>query len=558
VTDTGPDDSPEVLIAGAGAVGLTLAVSLGQRGIRCLLAERMPEQGILPRMDLTNARSMEIFGRLGLAGKIRDAGWPLDARFNVFVGRSLAEDPYAMLSYPSILEARERSAVGTDGSQPREPYERISQYNLEALLADEARGLPTVDVCFDSEIVGLRQDSESVQATIRNGDGTERTVSAKYLVGCDGGGSFVRKALGISNTGQPRAARYMLIFFRCPDLLKQTGLDAFRHYYIAGERGGLLIPQDDLQRWAFHFPLAADVDASLIDPAAEVSDRLGLDLDIDVLYASAWHAHLLVAGRYGEGRVFLAGDAAHQYIPTGGFGLNTGIGDADNLAWKLAAALRGWAGPVLLESYHDERQPVGARNRRASEYAATGLATWIGYWDPVVDEDTPEGRAQRRRFVSAVNTYQRRSHEQQGTESGYRYSLSPVIFHESGSLPDPDSPVFQPSAAPGTRLPHLWLERGVSVHDRLGSGFTLLALDADPGQVAAFEIAAGRRGIPLDVLSIDNRSGLKSVYGASMLLIRPDLHIAWRGESADSADAILAFTSGQLLPYPSSPSGERS
>ena len=545
LTDTLPDDSPEVIIAGAGAVGLTLAVSLGQRGIRCLLAERMPEQGILPRMDLTNARSMEIFGRLGLAEKIRDAGWPLDARFNVFAGRSLAEDPYAMLSYPSILEARERSAACTDGSAPREPYERISQYNLEALLADEARALPTVDVRFGSEIVGLRQDGESVQAAVRSADGSERTVSAKYLVGCDGGGSFVRKALGIGNTGQPRAARYMLIFFRCPDLLKKTGLDAFRHYYIAGQRGGLLIPQDDLRRWAFHFPLAPDVDASLIDPAAEVSDRLGLDLDIDVLYASAWHAHLLVADRYGEGRVFLAGDAAHQYIPTGGFGLNTGIGDADNLAWKLAAMLRGWGGPVLLDSYHDERQPVGTRNRRASEYAATGLATWIGYWDSGVDEDTPAGRAKRRRFVSAINTYQRRSHEQQGTESGYRYSLSPVVFHESGPLPDPDSPVFQPSAAPGTRLPHLWLERGVSVHDRLGSGFTLLALDADPGQVAAFEEAARRRDIPLGVLSIDGRADLKRVYGASMLLIRPDLHIAWRGESVGSADAILAFTSGQ-------------
>jgi len=553
VIDTLPDNSPEVLIAGAGPVGLTLAVSLGQRGIHCLLAERMPVPGILPKMDLTNARSMEIFGRLGLAEKIRDVGWPLDARFNVFAGRSLAEDAYAVLSYPSILEARERSAVCTDGSQPREPYERISQYNLEALLADEARALPTVDVCFGSEIVGLRQDSESVQATVRNGDGKERTVSAKYLVGCDGGSSFVRKALGIGYTGQPQAARYMLVFFRCPGLLKKAGLEAFRHYYIAGERGGLLIPQDDLQRWAFHFPLAPDTDASGLDPVAEVSDRLGLDLDIDVLYAAPWHAHLLVADRYGEGRVFLAGDAAHQYIPTGGFGLNTGIGDADNLAWKLAAVLRGWGGPVMLESYNDERQPVGARNRRASEYAAMGLATWIGYWDPGVDEDTPEGRAKRRRFVSAINTYQRRSHEQQGTEFGYRYTVSPVIFHESGPQPDPDSPVYQPSAAPGARLPHLWLERGVSVHDRLGSGLTLLALDADPGQIAAFEIAARRRDIPLEVLSIDSRADLKSVYGAPMLLVRPDLHIAWRGESADSADGILAFTSGHPLPQIAAP-----
>jgi hypothetical protein len=243
--------------------------------------------------------------------------------------------------------------------------------------------------------------------------------------------------------------------------------------------------------------------------------------------------------------VFLAGDSVHQYIPTGGFGLNTGIGDADNLAWKLAAVLRGWGGPALLDSYHDERQPVGLRNCRAADYAATGVRQWRSFYDPSVHQDTAAGREKRRLLAAAINTYQRRSHEQQGTELGYRYSVSGVVAHEPGPLPDADSPVYVPSASAGSRLPHAWIEPGVSVHDRVGLGLTLLAFDAPSGLTDAFTDAAGRRGIPLDVVRLDGRADLRELYGAALLLIRPDMHVAWRGDGADAPDAVLALCTGQ-------------
>ena len=542
---TRENDTPEVLIAGAGPIGLTLAVALGQRGVRTVLIERSPEPGILPKMDLANARSMEIFGRLRLADKIREAGWPLDAPFDVYAGPSLTEPPYAVLSYPSISEARQHIAAARPGTLPREPYERISQYTLEALLLDEARALPGVDVLFGHQLVDLQQDADAVHATIRTPDGDRSTVTARYLVGADGGNSFVRNTLGINYSGPGDAARHILIFFRAPALFEKAGLGPFRHYYLAGERHGILIAQDDLKRFALHLEVEPGTDVAQLDAAEEVRAALGIDLDIELLHVGACTARLVVADQYRAGRVFLAGDSAHQYIPTGGFGLNTGIADADNLAWKLAAVLRGWGGPTLLDSYHDERQPVGLRNCRASEYAAIGVRNWRGRYDPSVHQDTATGLEKRRLLAAAFNTYQRRSHEQQGTELGYRYSLSGVVAHEPGPLPDADSPVYVPSAAAGSRLPHAWIEPEVSVHDHIGFGLTLLAVDAPPQLIGAFTDAAARRGIPLDVVRVDGRDDLRELYGAPLLLVRPDMHVAWRGYDMDAADAVLALCAGQ-------------
>ncbi|GAA5163133.1 FAD-dependent oxidoreductase [Pseudonocardia eucalypti] len=537
-------DETEVLVVGAGPVGLTLAITLGQRGIRTVLIERNPTPGILPKMDLANARSMEIFGRLHLADRIRAAGWPLDAPFDVYAGPSLTEPPYAVLSYPSILESRRHAEEGVPGVHPREPYERISQYTLERLLGDAARALPGVDVLFAHQLVDFRQDADAMHATIQTPDGERSAVTASYLVGADGGNSLVRNTLEINYSGPGDAARHVLIFFRAPALFEKAGLEPFRHYYLAGERHGILIAQDDLTHFALHLEAEPGTDTARLDAAEEVHAALGIGLDIEVLHLGAWTARLVVADQYRAGRVFLAGDSAHQYIPTGGFGLNTGIGDADNLAWKLAATLRGWGGPALLDSYHDERHPVGHRNCRASEYAAVGVRQWRSHYDPSVTQDTAAGRENRRLLAAAFNTYQRRSHEQQGTELGYRYSLSGVIAHEPGPLPDPDSPVYVPSSTAGSRLPHAWIEPGVSVHDRVGFGLTLLAIDAPPELTNAFT-DADRRGIPLDVVRVNGRADLRELYGAPLLLIRPDMHIAWRGDGADAADAVLALCAGR-------------
>ena len=535
----------EVIVVGAGPVGLTLAIALGRQGIRCTLIERAEQGGILPKMDLSNPRTMEIFGRLGLAEQIRQAGWPLDARFDVYVGPSLREEPYQVLSYPSIDEMQSQVAECVDGSMPREPYERISQYNLEALLRREAETIEHVSVRFGHDQIALEQGSDGVRATVRKLKGEKEVLHATYLVGCDGGNSAVRRLLDIPLSGRSAVARMFMIFFRCPDLLERTGLPPFRHYYLAGKRQATLVAQDDLKRWSLHVQIAADADVSKLDPSVEIREALGLELDVEFLYVGAWTPHLVVADKYSSGRVFMAGDATHQYIPTGGFGMNTGIAEADNLAWKLAAVLRGWGGSQLLDSYHNERQPVGVRNCKAAAYAAEGSASWRALYSDLVLERTTEGLQARKRLAQAIDNYQRRSHEQKGIELGYRYVGSPICFDEAGPLPDPDSPIYQPTATPGARLPHAWLEPGVSVHDRIGFGMTLLALDAEPNDVLAFQNAARDLRIPLDVVVLKERPDLRSLYRARLLLLRPDLHVVWRGDLADAPAKILSVGTGR-------------
>jgi 2-polyprenyl-6-methoxyphenol hydroxylase-like FAD-dependent oxidoreductase len=240
----------QVLVVGAGPVGLTTAISLARQGIRCTLIERADKVGILPKMDLSNARSMEIYGRLGLAEKIRNAGWPLDAKLDVYVGPNIVDRPYKVLRYPSILDMQARIAECSDGSMPREPYERIAQYNIEALFKSEAEAQENITVLYGHELTSFADGDEGIRATARTTGGNDVIISAAYLVGCDGGNSLVRRQLGVQLDGQSAVARMFMIFFRCNDLLQKTGLRAFRHYYIAGKRQAALLAQDDLKRWA--------------------------------------------------------------------------------------------------------------------------------------------------------------------------------------------------------------------------------------------------------------------------------------------------------------------
>lgn len=537
----------DVLVVGAGPVGLTLAITLGQYGVKTVLVERSEAVGLLPKMDLSNPRTMEIFGRLGLAEKIRMAGWPLDAQFDVLVGPSLAAPPYKVLPYPSIAEMQAQIVDAHDGSMPREPYERISQYNLEALLRRELTRLPSVTALYGRELVGFDDDGTAMVAQVKAADGVAAAIRCRYLVGCDGGNSKVRSLLEVNLSGRPAVSRMLMIFFRCPQLLENAGLKPFRHYYIAGKRHAVLIAQDDLQRWSLHVVIPVEVDAASLDPRIEIREALGLDLDVEILHCGPWTPHLLVADHYRKGNAFMVGDAVHQYIPTGGFGMNTGVSEADNLGWKLAAVFGGWGGANLLDSYHDERQPVAVRNRQAAAFAAEGVVIWRGLFDPCVMEQTPAGLERRGQLVDAIDQYQRRSHEQRGIELGYRYTGSAVCFHEAGDSPDPDSPSYVPTATPGTRLPHAWLEPGVSVHDRCGRGMSLLAIDASAGDVRHFSEQAAAKRIPLTVVEVRDRPDLRALYGASLLLLRPDLHVSWRGESiASSADAghVLAISCG--------------
>ena len=382
----------DVLIVGAGPTGLTLAIDLGKRGVRCTLIEQKEKPAFLPKMERINARSMEIYRRLGLSQKIRAAGLRPDVPMDVYVMLALNEPPLLHLSYPSVEQAQKNVRESNDGSMPLEPYQLISQYTLEPLLKSVAETISAIDVRFACEFMSLKQDPAGVTACVKTAGGAEE-IRAKYLVGCDGGASLVRKELGIELSGEGNLLTLRQALFKCDELFERLplinghgqGPGRGRHYHIADNKSTFLIMQDSTKHWTLHS--VVDSDEAM---KTQFERTIGVPVKYAMLSCAPWRQNLLLADSYGQNRVFIAGDAAHLVIPTGGLGMNSGVGDATDLAWKLAATLAGWGGPGLLKSYEVERRQIGDRNVGASRYATIGRRKWRGMWRPDIREtDVP-------------------------------------------------------------------------------------------------------------------------------------------------------------------------
>jgi 2-polyprenyl-6-methoxyphenol hydroxylase-like FAD-dependent oxidoreductase len=532
----------QVLIAGAGPVGLTLALDLGRRGVRCTLIERNSTSIQLPKMERCNARTMEIYRRLGIAEKVRDAGLPRDAPMDVFLALSMADPPLAHLPCPSVAQATAEIAARNDGGL-LEPYQLISQYTLEPLLRSIVETIPNVNVRFGCELISFTQDANSVAAVVQANDAAEETIRASYLVGCDGGSSTVRKQLGIPLQGEGNIRKLRQALFRCDDLYERIPMGKGRHYHVAeGPLFPFLILQDSTRHWTLH--AAASSDAEM----AEIFRRsLAMPIPFEMLSVNEWTQHLLCAERYSEGRVFIAGDAAHLVIPTGGLGMNTGVGDAIDLSWKLAATLAGWGGPQLLASYEAERRPIGLRNVKASRAAMTGRLGWRAAYHPNISDNTPEGAATRARMASLFDVEQRKVTEISGIEAGYRYVDSPIVWQEPGDGPDPDNPAYIPTTRPGARLPHVWLPDGEALHDCLGPAYTLLRLGRTKADTSGLERAFQEIHAPLDALEVSGERP-RHIYQYDLILVRPDLHVVWRGNELPPDAGGLAMLATGYFP----------
>jgi 2-polyprenyl-6-methoxyphenol hydroxylase-like FAD-dependent oxidoreductase len=516
-----------VLIVGAGPVGLTLAIDLGWRGVPCTIIEKNELVGQLPKMERCNARTMEFFRRLGISDRVRAAGLPRDVPMDVFVVTTLQEPPILQLEYPSVAKAEEATAAHNDGTYPREPYQLISQYTLEPLLKSVADAMPTVEVRFGQELLSFEQDADGVTAVVRSTGGSEETIRASYLVGCDGGTSTVRKGLGIKFEGRGGIREMRRSLIRSNDLFERIRSGKGRHYHVADDEYTTIVTQDDTK----HFTISTFLEAR-DDPATHFKRVAGLDdIDVEVLWTGTWKQHLLLAERYGEGRVFLAGDAAHLVIPTGALGMNTGAGDAIDLAWKLAGTLAGWGGKKLLESYRTERRQVGARNVNASGRATEGRVSWRSAYRPWIADATPAGEEARAEMARVADVEQRKTNEMLGIELGYRYIDTTLISREAGEGPDPNNVRYVPTTWPGARLPHVWLADGSALHDRLGQGYSLLRLAGSTADAAPLATAFRSLGAPLDIVDIPDPA-VRDVYGYDLLLVRPDLHVVWRGNAA--------------------------
>jgi 2-polyprenyl-6-methoxyphenol hydroxylase-like FAD-dependent oxidoreductase len=532
----------EVLIVGAGPVGLTLAIDLGRRGVKCTLIEQKAAPQFLPKMERANSRTMEMYRRIGLAGKIRAAGLDRNVPMDVYVVFAMNERPLLRLPYPSVAAAEADIKATNDGSMPLEPYQLISQYTIEPLLKAEAERLPSVSVRYGCEFLSLSQDAAGVSAQVRSAGGTQ-TIRATYLVGCDGGASPVRHQLGIKLRGEANLLQLRQALFYCEDLFPMlpigNGPGRGRHYHVADDKATFLIMQDSTKHWTLHSTVETDTEMK-----AMFEKTVGVPVRYEMLSCNPWRQNLLVADKYQQGRVFLAGDAVHLVIPTGGLGMNSGVGDAFDLSWKLAAALRGWGGPNLLASYEFERRQIGDRNVGASRYASIGRRKWRSMWRPNIRDATPAGKATRDILAHVADIEQRKTNEMIGAELGYRYVDSPIICDIPGG-PEHLFRDYQPTTWPGARLPHVWLDDGTAIQDHIPEdGYTLIKLGCTRADTAGLEKAIAATGAPLHMLAIADAVA-REVYDVDLLLLRPDMHIVWRGNAPpEEPSQVAAIATG--------------
>ncbi|MDB2424816.1 FAD-dependent monooxygenase [Litoricolaceae bacterium] len=518
-----------VIVVGAGPVGLALAINLGRAGIKTILLERNPEPQFLPKMERCNARSMEMFRRIGLSKKIRDAGLRADCPMDVFVVEDLTKPALLEEKHPSIQTFQGKIKECKDLSMPLEPYQLISQYTLEPLLKAEAEALQSVEVLFGHEFMEFSQSDDGVSVRFKDSDGQSKTLTAAYLVGCDGGSSPIRKQLGIKLRGEGGILELQQALFYCEELFERlphgSGPGQGRHYHRADAEHTFLIMQDSTKHWSLH---ATVPDAEAMKRKFE--EIVGFPVNYELLSCAPWRQNLLLADRYREGRVFLAGDSVHLVIPTGGLGMNTGVGDAFDLAWKLIGTLKGWGGPELLDSYEIERRQVGDRNVGASRYANVGRQKWRSIATDEIFSGTEAGESLKRKLIQVADSEQRKGNRMIGAELGYRYVDSPCIDNVPGG-PEHRVGEYNPNVWPGSRLPHCWLDDASALQDQLPETYVLLSLGKKSLDTSKLRQSYEKIGAPVTEVRIES-DRLRDLYGFDFLVLRPDMHVVWRGNDA--------------------------
>lgn len=532
----------DVVIAGAGPVGMTTALDLAKRGIKVLVVEKNDTTTKHPKMDITNSRSMEIFKKLGIADELRAVAVPETNCFDVSWVTKMSGSELYRFQYPSPQELRTRAQSQNDGSQMREPPMRVAQTEIEPVLYDALKNEPLVDIRHSTPIEGYKDAGDHVEVVVLDrASGVSSTYRCHYLVGADGGRSVVRGLAGIGLQGRSNIGQRYMMHFRSEDreLLQRWGIAW--HYQTPY---GSIIAQNDRNIWTVHARLEAeDLDAP--DPKKLLKKIMGRNIDFEMMVENKWSPNLLVADQYSVSRVFLAGDAAHQYIPTGGYGMNTGIGDASNLSWKLAAAIKGFGATQLLRSYEVERRAIGVQNCQASGAHADIREEIAKLYVPEINDETPEGDTARAHATKRIAELGNLENEGWGIEHGFSYVGSPIVCTEYAGANDLkfDPAVYTPSTRPGARLPNVFLSDGTAVYDHLGPWMTLLCFDEN--DCVDFKTAANAMGVPLHILKLDDPKMI-DIYQSSLVLIRPDLHVAWRQSNIpEEAQAILERAYGR-------------
>ncbi len=527
----------EVLIVGAGPVGLGMAIEFGMRGVKATLIEQGDGTVDHPRTGLIAVRTMELARRWGIAKTIRDAGFPPDYELSMVFCTALNGHLLAREPYPSMAQ------TPTPPETP-EKKQRCPQSWMQPVLAEAAGSLSSNNVLYHHRLDGYSHDADGVTARVVDlKTGEARVIRAAYMIGCDGAASAIREALGIEMKG--RLLSYSVnILIDIPDLVKQHAMGEAERYLFIGPEGtwGNLTVIDGDQTWRLTVLGSEEkMDLSTFDAEAWVRRALGNDsIAFRVTSVLPWRRSEMLAMRFREGRVFLAGDALHTTSPTGGMGMNTGMQEVLDLGWKIEACLRGWGGSQLLESYEIERRPIAARNLA---FSSANFAAWKDVPDTSDILRTDEAAAQLRAEVGErMKVATLVEWESLGLQIGHRYDDSPICIPD-GTPPTPDDySDYVPTSRPGSRAPHAWLADGRSTLDLFGTGFTLLVFGqaTDPRPLVK---SLEARGIPLRVERIGSPE-IAALYQRKLVLVRPDGHVAWRGDVVEDAEFIAATISG--------------
>ena len=519
-------DQVPVLIVGGGPVGLGLAIDLGWRGIECLLVEQGDGTIYHPRANTVNSRTMEFCRRWGIAKEVKESGAPPDFPPTIIYCTSLHGYELARI---------ERPTHGGYKPLPTTPErsQRCNQIWFDPILRKRAGEFPTVKLRYRCKFESFTRDGEGVIATLRDQEsGKVEQIAARYMVDCSGGASGIGKTLGVKQEGRPVLSYHCNIFLRIKDLWEKHDKGKAAFYFLVDKDGdyGSIIEIDGRELWR----LGVHGDEWKDDPSKELIARTikralgGDDIPYEVISANKWTCRDLVADRFGAPPILLAGDCVHQHAPSGGFGMNTGMGDAADLGWKLAACVEGWGGDALLESYEPERRPVAQRN--VGEATDNVLRATNEHLIKFVEDETAQGADARKQIGDDIVKNRAKTFITDGIALGYIYD-SAVIVPDGTPRPPLTVMDYKPTTFPGSRAPHAWIAEGKSTIDIFGRKFVVMRSgDADPAPLVA---AAKSRNVPIEVFDISDPE-IAKLYERKLVLVRPDGHVAWRGDQAPS------------------------
>lgn len=530
-----PRIETSVLVVGAGPVGLTAAMDLAQRSVAVTIVEMRHRDEAPPvKCNHTSARSMEIFRKLGVAQKLRNAGLPEDYPHSISYRTRATGIELTRIQIPSRKD-RFTMADGPDCGWPTaEPPHRINQIFLEPLLFEHAESFGTLRILTRTAIEDFHQDDNKVIAIVRNLDTDEIfEIVCMYLIGCDGGKSMVRKKMGAKLEGDAVIQRVQSTYIRAPKLLSMMPVGpAWASFTLNPRRCGNMYAIDGVERWIIHNYLRDDEpNFDSVDRDQCIREILGVgpDFEYEVISNEDWYGRRLVADRFRDRRIFLCGDAAHIWVPYAGYGMNAGIADAANLGWLLGAHLNGWAPESILDAYERERQPITQQVSHFVMDHCMAMAKQRGAVPENIEEPGPEGDKARAALGKQAYDLNVQQYACSGLNFGYFYDQSPIISYDGEAQPAYKMGEFTPSTVPGCRTPHLWLRDGRSLYDAMGPEYTLLRLDpaVDPSPLLQ---AAAQRNVPIVLLDVESDEA-SSLYPENLVLSRPDQHVAWRGNT---------------------------